>query len=267
MCAGGNKAGSESCREGTRPPAVVHCAANEHDTTRRALITSLSFLRSLPPSVDRTQCLLGLSWVALGEGYEIEAEAHLREAAPLVEEIQELVPDYLRVAGAISLIKGSFNRAREKFLRIHKIPTAAPSTQAYAWEGLAMISAREGSREKALLLSARAATLRAKRTSETSPWWRYKFEAAMTEIKEKSPDSGGRASPTARDSPEKEPTVREKSVAALVACGMSNRQIARRLKISERTVESHLANLRAKLHLQSRAQVAIWAAGQVVPPG
>lgn len=57
-----------------------------------------------------------------------------------------------------------------------------------------------------------------------------------------------------------EPTLRERVVAELVAHGMSNRQIARNLKLSERTVESHLANLRTKLHLQSRAQVAIWAA-------
>ena len=51
---------------------------------------------------------------------------------------------------------------------------------------------------------------------------------------------------------------REKDVAALVAQGLTNREIAQRLFISERTVESHLEHVREKLELKSRAQVAAW---------
>jgi DNA-binding CsgD family transcriptional regulator len=49
-------------------------------------------------------------------------------------------------------------------------------------------------------------------------------------------------------------------VARLVAAGLTNRQIGDRLGISERTAERHLENLRAKLGVGTRAQVAAWVA-------
>ena len=55
-------------------------------------------------------------------------------------------------------------------------------------------------------------------------------------------------------------TRREFEVAGLVADGLSNRELAARLGIAERTVQAHLDNIRAKLDLQSRTQVASWAA-------
>jgi DNA-binding NarL/FixJ family response regulator len=53
-------------------------------------------------------------------------------------------------------------------------------------------------------------------------------------------------------------TERERSVAALIAKGKSNRQIADHLVVSERTVESHFANILLKLGFSSRTQVAAW---------
>jgi DNA-binding CsgD family transcriptional regulator len=53
-------------------------------------------------------------------------------------------------------------------------------------------------------------------------------------------------------------TPREREVAELVAAGLSNRQIAERLVISERTAEAHVEHIRAKLDCRSRAQVAAW---------
>src|SRR6516225_5321224 len=53
-------------------------------------------------------------------------------------------------------------------------------------------------------------------------------------------------------------TPREREVAELVAGGLSNRQIAERLVISERTAEAHVEHIRAKLECRSRAQVAAW---------
>jgi DNA-binding CsgD family transcriptional regulator len=49
---------------------------------------------------------------------------------------------------------------------------------------------------------------------------------------------------------------REFAVALMVADGLTNAQIARRLQISSRTVATHLERVRAKLGVRSRAQLA-----------
>lgn len=53
-------------------------------------------------------------------------------------------------------------------------------------------------------------------------------------------------------------TPREQEVAALVAQGLSNREIAAQLGISERTVDSHVIHILNRLGFRSRAQVAAW---------
>ena len=53
-------------------------------------------------------------------------------------------------------------------------------------------------------------------------------------------------------------TPRQLQVAALVAQGWSNRQIADELVITERTAESHVERIRVRLGFRSRAQVAAW---------
>jgi DNA-binding NarL/FixJ family response regulator len=57
-------------------------------------------------------------------------------------------------------------------------------------------------------------------------------------------------------------TAREREVLVLVAQGRSNRDIARALGIGERTVQTHLGNVLAKLELTSRTQAALWAIKQ-----
>jgi non-specific serine/threonine protein kinase len=55
-------------------------------------------------------------------------------------------------------------------------------------------------------------------------------------------------------------TPREREVLRLVAQGLSNPDIARRLVLSEHTVHRHLANILRKLGLSSRAAAAAWGA-------
>jgi non-specific serine/threonine protein kinase len=58
---------------------------------------------------------------------------------------------------------------------------------------------------------------------------------------------------------------REVEVADLVAEGLSNPAIARRLYLSRPTVASHVAHILAKLGFSSRAQIAAWAAQRRAP--
>ena len=55
---------------------------------------------------------------------------------------------------------------------------------------------------------------------------------------------------------------RERELAALVAHGMQNREIAARLDLSVRTVDAHVEHIRRKLGAHSRAEIAAWAAQQ-----
>jgi DNA-binding NarL/FixJ family response regulator len=54
-------------------------------------------------------------------------------------------------------------------------------------------------------------------------------------------------------------TQRERDVAALVAEGLTNAQIAQRLSVGERTVETHVSRALAKLELSTRTRLTAWA--------
>ncbi len=54
-------------------------------------------------------------------------------------------------------------------------------------------------------------------------------------------------------------TDREREVLALIADGRSNREIARALVLSEKTVKTHVSNILMKLDLSDRTQAALWA--------
>src|SRR5919109_396431 len=53
-------------------------------------------------------------------------------------------------------------------------------------------------------------------------------------------------------------STRERQIATRIARGESNREIATGLVLSQRTVESHVANIMSKLGLSSRSQIAAW---------
>jgi LuxR family transcriptional regulator, maltose regulon positive regulatory protein len=57
-------------------------------------------------------------------------------------------------------------------------------------------------------------------------------------------------------------TARELEVLGLLAQGLTNREIAERLVVSDHTVHRHVANILRKLGLPTRAAAAAWAARQ-----
>jgi len=71
-----------------------------------------------------------------------------------------------------------------------------------------------------------------------------------------------RVEPATTD-PESPLSRREQQVAQLVARGLTNRQIAEELFVSERTAENHVQHILAKLGLSNRTQIATWSAAKV----
>lgn len=74
------------------------------------------------------------------------------------------------------------------------------------------------------------------------------------------PSPAGRPRPAAAGAVRTELSRREQEVAQLVARGLSNREIAERLYLSERTVDNHVHHILDKLGFDSRVQVATWLA-------
>jgi DNA-binding NarL/FixJ family response regulator len=60
---------------------------------------------------------------------------------------------------------------------------------------------------------------------------------------------------------------REREIATLVSSALSNRQIAEHLVLSERTVESHVRNILAKLGVANRTEIATSMLRSVNGPG
>jgi DNA-binding NarL/FixJ family response regulator len=54
-------------------------------------------------------------------------------------------------------------------------------------------------------------------------------------------------------------TAREREVLSLVGAGLANKQIARRLDISEKTVKAHLTSVFRRIGVDDRMQAAMWA--------
>lgn len=54
-------------------------------------------------------------------------------------------------------------------------------------------------------------------------------------------------------------TQREREIAELISGGLTNRAIAGRLVLSERTIEGHVRSALAKLQLTNRTELAAWA--------
>lgn len=113
-------------------------------------------------------------------------------------------------------------------------------------------------RETHLALLAEVATLHEER-GESGP----KIEAVRRMSLERSAHGESHAKTTdsyasSTDEPRRGLTRRQQNVAILVACGLTNRQIAERLGVAERTVDAHIRNIFAKLGIHSRVQLATW---------
>jgi predicted ATPase/DNA-binding CsgD family transcriptional regulator len=183
-----------------------------------------------------------LGELALGRGDLAEAESLFREC------LVPAVPDWVAMKALACLgVVAACRSQPERALRLlGAVETLASAINIQPFPGLQarLEAAATGARRQLSARQAEAA-LAAGRAMDRSRAVDYALEVRRAD--------GDRdtAHPLSR---------REREVVGLVARGLTNRAIAARLRISERTVEDHLAHARNKLGLDSRVQVATWVA-------
>ncbi len=146
-------------------------------------------------------------------------------------------------------------------------------------DGLAQLESVEERSERVVRLTAAAERLRKAVGTELAPEWKEPLQlavaAARAQLGRDKADAAVRqgaaldmdeavryamGAPAATLQGDDSPlTARERQVALLVAEGLTNGQIAARLKMADRTADAHVEHIRNKLGLRSRAQIALWA--------
>jgi non-specific serine/threonine protein kinase len=146
-------------------------------------------------------------------------------------------------------------------------------------EGIALLALAEGDAGRTLRLTAAAAVLRKASGGQAMPDFRRHVEQAVAAARDKlgqqnadaawqkgaamNAQEAARYASGAAPSPppvEGNPlTGRETQVAALIAQGQTNVEIAQRLHMADRTADAHVEHIRNKLGLRTRSQIAVWA--------
>jgi predicted ATPase/DNA-binding CsgD family transcriptional regulator len=255
----------------------------------------LELVRPLGQLLDTAVCEHNLAYVAVQLGRLTEARTRMDESLAMfrAHASEALPPEWLHTAGMLALGDGDLETAEARFregLRVRSIrsePGLPSAVGLVMIESLVVVAARRGDPVRALRLAAAVRALRRRQRSEPDPALRDQLgdavkvaRAAVGSAQARAAESAGerldgdRAVGYALDDVWPGPgrpadgspglTRREQSVAMLVAEGLTNREIAGRLRIAERTVESHLEHIRSKLDLRSRAQVAGWAVQHAV---
>jgi len=146
-------------------------------------------------------------------------------------------------------------------------------------EGLALLALGDGDPARTVKLAAAAHSFRTKLENEETPDWTGEvtrgLETARGKLGRQEADAAWRegaamnipeafdyaigAGPAPIQANGSPLTGRETQVALLVAEGMTNPEIAKRLRMADRTADAHVEHIRNKLGLRTRSQIAVWA--------
>lgn len=270
----------------------------ENDPTRAAALweDGLALARQIGDVLRIGMTLCSLGYAALLQGDFERARALCEETLAFAHElgsaVVEIIPETLVNLGLASLGLGDHERASASFeeaLTMSKSAGRKP-TIINILEAMASLSGALGEASRTARLWGAAEAARELTDIALPPGDRAlhepyladarlrlgeaAWEEALSEGRAMTTDqatdyafSKEQAVPTTVPVPQKPPayqptdelTRREREVAALVADGLTNRQVSTRLGISERTAGNHVARILRKLGLSSRAQIATWA--------
>ena len=241
-------------------------------------------------SVAGTLWVLGL--VAYFAGALDEAEERASASLRLSEEIgdRKLVAFLEAALGVIDLERGRFTEARGRFGKGLDISVEMGDRMnaALILEALCRLASATSAWTLALKLGGASAAVRELAGARSIPIWQDRVDAAMEDAQRMlGPEAAavalgqGRsldfveavslaqkvaAKATRAEVAPMGLTRRELEIAVMVAQGMSNRDMATRLVLAQRTVEGHVENIRTKLGFHSRTQIAAWAVERKLVP-
>lgn len=211
---------------------------------------SLRLFRDLGDEHEIASCLRNLAWLDLGHGNHAEARSAAGESLRIFARLEHLAG----VTSCLTLLADLALRAGHA-LRATRLLGAA---EGLAKRGRGDETAQPSAERQRLidLIGLRLGE------AEMSRAWHAGESASLAEVVE---DACGRLS-SAPETPTAGPatsparlTRREREVASLVARGLTNRQIAQQLYIAERTADTHVEHILAKLEMRKRSEVAAWA--------
>jgi DNA-binding CsgD family transcriptional regulator len=277
----------------------VHALGGAWELADEAVHRTLALTPRLDDALDLAVTLHNQAWSLLQIGDADLANELLGRCLPLYREHSPYpIPvEWLHSAGALALARGEpadadalFREGLERYLTV-KSTEELPVTAVRMYEGLAVAAALVSRNERALRLTGIAETARNGRKLGPEDADEEQAKVALSAARAALPPaeadaaeragsaldpvralryavsdvwehrSGGAGSPPGGRGPGASPlSGPEHQLARFVAEGLTNRQIAARMRITERSVESALRAIRARLRLRSRAQLAAWSA-------
>ncbi|MFE9883201.1 ATP-binding protein [Streptomyces sp. NPDC005784] len=226
-----------------------------------------------------------LAWFALRRGDLATAVQRVKSALPILRAagpaLASTTAAAQHTAAVAALLTGRLDHAEELLRELCALELPVEQC-GMLLETLALLAHRRGRPERALALAAAGRSAQDRVEVLADPWWSAHLDTAMRQAETTlGPQRAEAARAEGAGVPVEElgayltaelsnthgvpagmPAAasalsdREWAVARLVAAGLTNREIAGELHLSVRTVATHLSNIRTKLCLRSRAQVA-----------
>jgi predicted ATPase/DNA-binding CsgD family transcriptional regulator len=265
--------------------AMACIFSGELEKAREHLEESLQVGRRAGSKKSVAGALWVLGLVAYFAGDLDEAEERARASLQLSEEVGDRkLAAFLEAAlGVVALERGRFAEAQGR-LQIGlemSVEMGDRMNTALILEALCRLASATSAWTLALKLGGAGAAIRELAGARSVPIWQERVEEAIEEARRMlGPEAAGialgqgrsldfteavglaRKMATRATQQEVAPmglTKRELEIAVMVAQGMSNRDMAKRLVLAQRTVEGHVENIRSKLGFHSRTQIAAWA--------
>jgi ATP/maltotriose-dependent transcriptional regulator MalT len=277
--------------------ALVSHSRGDYERATELYEQSMDFSRKQSDKLSLAFCLINLGMVVSSHGDLGRARKLTEESVALQRELgtRGAVALGLCNLGWIALLQDDLGRAAELYRESLSLSwdTGLNPTVQSALEGLACVAVAKGEAERAARLWGAAQALHETkgiprnidflaeadarisdvRSGMGEGAWEeaYRKGRAMTldeavsyalEKEETDPPtSSAPEEPSARQ-PHATLTRREEDVAAMIAKGLSNHQIAQEFCLSERTIEKHVSKILRKLGRTSRTEIAAWATQQ-----